>query len=131
MTRSGKESLPYRPCVGVVLINRDRLVWIGRRIPKWEGDGGDQLWQMPQGGIDKGEEPEQAAWRELLEETGTAKATLLGGIEGWLTYDLPKEALGIGLKGRYCGQKQKWFAMRFEGEDLVLEGRTVYELGTR
>jgi putative (di)nucleoside polyphosphate hydrolase len=117
MSSQDADPLPYRACVGVVLINRDKLVWIGRRIPKWEGDGGDQLWQMPQGGIDKGESPEQAALRELREETGTQRATVLEHTRGWLTYDLPPEAIGAALKGRFRGQKQKWFAMRFEGSD--------------
>lgn len=112
-------SLPYRPCVGVMLLNRNKLVWIGRRIPKWERDGkdGNHLWQMPQGGIDQGEEPEAAAFRELHEETGIRTATILGRTSGWLTYDLPPEAVGAALKGRFRGQKQKWFAMQFEGGD--------------
>ena len=112
-------SLPYRPCVGIMLLNRCNLVWIGRRIPKWEGDGkaANRLWQMPQGGIDDGEAPEDAAFRELEEEAGTRKGTILARTSGWLTYDLPPEAIGSGLKGRFRGQKQKWFAMRFDGSD--------------
>ena len=112
-------SLPYRPCVGIMLLNREHLAWIGRRIPKWEGDGkdGNRLWQMPQGGIDEGEDPQDAAFRELEEEAGTRNATVLAHTSGWLTYDLPAEALGQALKGRYRGQKQKWFAMRFDGSD--------------
>ena len=109
--------LPYRPCVGVTLINPDGLVWIGRRIPKWEKDGSDQLWQMPQGGIDEGESPREAAFRELGEEVGTENAEIVAESADWLTYDLPKEALGVALKGKYRGQKQKWFAMRFLGGD--------------
>ena len=120
---STSSDLPYRPCVGIVLLNRDNLAWIGRRIPKWELDGkdGNRLWQMPQGGIDEGESPEQAAYRELDEETGTRNATLLGQTEGWLKYDLPPEAIGSALKGRFRGQKQKWFAMRFEGDDTEID----------
>ena len=115
--------LPYRPCVGVVLLNRKGLVWIGRRIPKWELDARDdaRLWQMPQGGIDEGEDPEDAAFRELYEETGTRNATVLARTDSWLTYDLPSEALGLALKGLYRGQKQKWFAMRFEGADAEID----------
>lgn len=109
--------LPYRPCVGIVLFNAQGLVWVGRRIAKWEGGASPALWQMPQGGIDEGESPAQAAMRELEEETGTAHAEIIGECPRWLTYDLPGEALGIGLKGKYRGQSQKWFAMRFLGSD--------------
>lgn len=113
--------LPYRPCVGVVLLNREGLVWIGRRVSKWSGDQSEHRWQMPQGGIDEGENPEDAAFRELLEEIGTANAEILAETSGWLTYDLPAEALGIALKGKYRGQRQKWFAMRFLGEDSEID----------
>jgi putative (di)nucleoside polyphosphate hydrolase len=109
--------LPYRPCVGIVLLNKQGLVWIGRRIAKWEGDTSPSLWQMPQGGIDEGENPRQAAMRELEEETGTRHAEIIAECDQWLTYDLPKEALGIGLKGKFRGQTQKWFAMKFLGDD--------------
>lgn len=106
-----------------MLLNRDKQVWIGRRIPKWEGDGGDdsRLWQMPQGGIDKNEDPEKAAYRELEEEAGTRKARIVACTEDWLTYDLPEEALGNALRGRYRGQKQKWFAMQFTGNDSDID----------
>ena len=110
-------NLPYRPCVGIVLLNADALVWVGRRIPKWEGDASPSLWQMPQGGIDKGESPREAALRELEEETGSAHAEVVAECPRWLTYDLPKEALGLGLKGKYRGQTQRWFAMRYLGQD--------------
>ncbi len=109
--------LPYRPCVGIMLLNAQGLVWVGRRIPKWEGDGAMSLWQMPQGGIDEGESPEQAALRELEEETGCGHAQVIAEYPRWLSYDLPTQALGIGLKGKYRGQTQKWFAMRFLGRD--------------
>ena len=112
-----ESSLPYRPCVGIMLLNHQNLVWIGRRIPKWEGDGSPYLWQMPQGGIDKGESAEEAAFRELEEETGATRASILERTRGWLRYDLPPEALGKAMKGRFRGQEQKWFAMRFEGDD--------------
>lgn len=109
--------LPYRDCVGVVLLNSAGLVWLGKRIPKWEGDASQLWWQMPQGGIDAGETPEEAAFRELREETGTANAELIARCPDWLYYDLPPEALGIALKGKYRGQRQKWFALRYLGSD--------------
>jgi putative (di)nucleoside polyphosphate hydrolase len=112
----GPASLPYRPCVGIMLINRAGLVWAGNRIEAVD-TGSPLTWQMPQGGIDEGESPQAAAFRELREETGTDKARIIGEIEDWLTYDLPPHLLGRALKGKYRGQKQKWFAMRFLGED--------------
>jgi len=106
------EDLPYRPCVGVMLINREGLVFVGRRI-----DQTVEGWQMPQGGIDNGETPEEAGLRELKEEIGTNKAVILREHPEWLAYDLPQHLLGIALHGRYRGQKQKWLAMRFTGDD--------------
>lgn len=114
-------ALPYRPCVGIALFNAAGLVWVGHRIPKWERDGAANLWQMPQGGIDEGESPREAALRELEEETGTRNAEIIAECPRWLTYDLPQEALGIGLKGKYRGQKQRWFAARFLGEDSEID----------
>ncbi len=113
--------LPYRPCVGIMLINRRGLVWVGRRRPKWAGDKSAHIWQMPQGGIDAGEAAEEAALRELEEETGVTSVELLAQAPGWFTYDLPDELLGIALKGRYRGQRQKWFAMRFKGEETEID----------
>jgi putative (di)nucleoside polyphosphate hydrolase len=112
-------TLPYRPCVGIMVLNRDGLVWAGRRIaePDSEMAGAAHLWQMPQGGIDKGEDPLPAAVRELYEETGMKSVSLLAEAPGWFDYDLPREVLGIALKGKYRGQTQKWFAFRFEGND--------------
>jgi putative (di)nucleoside polyphosphate hydrolase len=104
--------LPYRVGVGVMLISRDGRVFIGRRINQET-----EAWQMPQGGIDPGETAEQAARRELHEEVGTDKAALLAESAAWLTYDLPEPLVGRALRGRYRGQRQKWFAFRFEGED--------------
>ena len=113
------EDLPYRPCVGVMILNRDGLVWAGRRIPDGnsEYDGSPQLWQMPQGGIDKGEDPLDAAYRELYEETGIKTVTLLAEARNWINYDLPPALIGIGLKGKFRGQTQRWFAFRFDGDD--------------
>jgi putative (di)nucleoside polyphosphate hydrolase len=105
-------SLPYRLGVGLVLFNRDGLVWVGRRL-----DQKIEAWQMPQGGIDEGETPEQAALRELEEEIGTGNAEIIAESKDWLTYELPPELLGVAWKGRYRGQKQKWFALRFTGRD--------------
>ncbi len=113
------ETLPYRPCVGIMVLNRAGLVWAGRRIALADSEmaGTDRLWQMPQGGIDKGEEPLPAARRELYEETGMRTVSLLGETPGWIDYDLPPHLVGIALKGRFRGQTQKWFAFRFEGDD--------------
>ncbi|MFB2551441.1 RNA pyrophosphohydrolase [Ensifer soli] len=113
------EDLPYRPCVGVMVLNAEGLVWAGRRIPDGnsEYDGSPQLWQMPQGGIDRGEDPRAAAYRELYEETGMRSVTLIAEAPGWINYDLPEPMIGIGLKGKYRGQTQRWFAFRFEGDE--------------
>jgi putative (di)nucleoside polyphosphate hydrolase len=113
------EDLPYRPCVGIMVLNRDGLVWAGRRMAEGnsEYDGSPQLWQMPQGGIDKGEDPLPAAYRELYEETGMKTVTLLAQSREWINYDLPPHLIGIGLKGKYRGQTQRWFAFRFEGDE--------------
>ena len=105
--------LPYRACVGIMLINAEGLIWIGRR--RFIEDG--ESWQMPQGGIDDAEAPDLAAFRELAEETGTDKAEIIGEARDWLHYDLPPALLGSALHGKYRGQKQKWFAMRFTGAD--------------
>ena len=113
------ETLPYRPCVGIMVLNRDGLVWAGRRIAIADSEmaGTDRLWQMPQGGIDKGEDPLPAARRELYEETGMRTVSLLAETPGWINYDLPAHLVGIALKGRFRGQTQKWFAFRFEGSE--------------
>lgn len=113
------KDLPYRPCVGIMVLNREGKVWVGRRlaIDNSEYDGNPQLWQMPQGGIDEGEDWEVAARRELYEETGMRSVRLIAQAPDWITYDLPEHLVGIGLKGKFRGQKQRWFAYRFEGEE--------------
>ncbi len=109
--------LPYRPNVGAVLFNRDGMVLVARRadLPNAEAPAGG--WQLPQGGIDEGENPRQAVLRELAEEIGTDRAEVIGEHDAWLTYDLPPELVGVALKGRFRGQRQRWFALRFTGED--------------
>ncbi|WP_431267534.1 RNA pyrophosphohydrolase [Dankookia sp. P2] len=109
--------LDYRPCVGAVLFNRDGLVLVARRanFPNAEGAAGG--WQLPQGGIDGAEDPAVAIFRELEEEIGTARAEILAEHPDWLTYDLPPALVGRALHGRYRGQRQRWFALRFLGED--------------
>lgn len=107
-------TLPYRPCVGVVLVNRDGLIFAGQRL-----DTPGQAWQMPQGGIDEGEAPRKAALRELREETGITAdlVEFVAKTDGWITYDLPPALLGKAWGGRYRGQRQKWFLYRFLGRD--------------
>jgi putative (di)nucleoside polyphosphate hydrolase len=110
--------LIYRPCVGLMVINASGQVWIGRRPNVNDSpEGAGSWWQMPQGGIDPGETPEQAAIRELWEETGITKATIVAEAPGWYTYDLPSYLHGKVWGGRYRGQRQKWFLMRFDGAD--------------
>jgi len=110
--------LGYRPNVGIMVVNRDGLVWIGRR-PGSSGDpeGRDTWWQMPQGGIDEGEDHVEAAIRELQEETGMTSVDVLGETKGWIKYDLPPALQGKSWGGKYRGQKQKWIAVRFTGPD--------------
>lgn len=107
----------YRACVGVALFSRDGRVFLGKRATR--GVVPQYSWQMPQGGIDHGEEPEAAARRELYEETSARSVTLLGAIEGWLHYDLPTDIAS--WRGRYRGQAQRWFAYRFDGPDDELD----------
>jgi putative (di)nucleoside polyphosphate hydrolase len=112
----------YRPGVGIMLLNRAGEVFVGRRIDM----PAMPAWQMPQGGIDPGETPLDAALRELKEEIGTDKVQLLGESQGWLSYDLPAE-LSRGIwGGRYRGQRQKWFAMRFTGDDSDIDLGTAH-----
>lgn len=107
----------YRPCVGVMLLNREGLVWIGRRFQKQNDDGVGHWWQMPQGGIDTGENIEAAARRELEEETSVRDVELLAEAPDWYKYDLPAHLIGQSWKGKYRGQTQRWFAYRFTGKD--------------
>lgn len=116
-------NLPLRACVGVLLVNRAGLVWVGKRRPKWCAEGSAPIWQMPQGGIERFEPPRLAALRELREETGATSVEVLAEHPEWLTYELPSHLLGIALKGRYRGQRQKWFAMRFLGHDSEIDIR--------
>ena len=107
----------YRPCVGVMLLNAQGLVWIGRRFDKQNDEGKGLWWQMPQGGIDKGEDSKLAALRELAEETAVTSAEVIAEAPGWYTYDLPEHLIGKSWNGKYRGQTQKWFALRFTGDE--------------
>jgi putative (di)nucleoside polyphosphate hydrolase len=109
--------LPYRPCVGAALFNAGGRVLVARRadMPNAEGPAGG--WQLPQGGIDAGEDVRAAVLRELAEEVGTDHAEIIGEHPEWLTYDLPPHLVGVALQGRYRGQRQRWFALRFTGTD--------------
>ena len=122
MAKVDPQTLPYRPCVGIMAINREGRVWAGRRLVEDQGEmtGAEKLWQMPQGGIDEGEDALAAAKRELYEETGMKTVSFLAETDGWITYDLPKDLVGVAFKGRYRGQKQRWFAFRFEGEETEI-----------
>ncbi|HEX3441804.1 MAG TPA: RNA pyrophosphohydrolase [Pseudolabrys sp.] len=111
------ESLPYRPCAGITVLNRDGLVFVGRRAGGPEHIDLTHVWQMPQGGIDDSEDPYKAALRELYEETNIRSVEKLGEIANWLNYDLPPEIAGQAWRGKYRGQTQKWYALRFTGEE--------------
>ncbi len=114
---------PYRPCVGVMLVNRTGLVFIGRRRNKKlvEHVAPGHEWQMPQGGVDLGEDVYAAALRELLEETNVSSVSLIAEAPDWFAYDLPPDIAEQAWKGRYRGQTQKWFALRFEGDDSEID----------
>ncbi len=115
--------LPYRPCVGICLINAAGMIFAGQRK-----DSPSVAWQMPQGGIDRGEKPRAAALRELREETGIAAdlVQVLGKTDGWLHYDLPPDLLGRVWGGKYRGQRQKWLLMRYLGSDAQVNIATEH-----
>ncbi len=112
--------LPYRPNVGAVLFNREGLIFVARRADLPNAEGAPGGWQLPQGGIDADEDPAVAIFRELEEEIGTARARIIGEHPAWLTYDLPPELVGKALGGKFRGQRQRWFALRFDGEDAEI-----------
>lgn len=116
MTDETSDLRPYRPGVGVMLMNREGLIFVARRI-----DMTDEAWQMPQGGIDAGESPAQAALRELKEEIGTDKAEILAETPEWIAYDLPAELRDKVWGGRFRGQRQKWLLCRFTGSDADID----------
>ena len=119
----GPGGLPYRPCAGVMLINAQGLIFAGQRK-----ESTAPAWQMPQGGIDAGEKPREAAYRELWEETGVTKdlVEFIGKTHGWVTYDLPPELVGKVWGGKYGGQRQKWFLFRFLGTDAQVNIATEH-----
>jgi len=115
------ESLPYRPCASIMVLNRDGLVFVGRRSSGPEHIDATHVWQMPQGGIDDNEDSYKAALRELYEETNIRSVQRLGEIGEWLTYDIPRAIIGEAWGGKYRGQKQKWYALRFTGDDSEID----------
>ena len=119
MSLNKSKNLPLRLGVGIVLLNSDNKVFVGKRI-----DNPVNFWQMPQGGVDDNENLLYAANRELKEETGVKSTKLIKEIDNWLTYELPKNLLGKIWKGKYRGQKQKWFIMRFVGDEKEINIRT-------
>lgn len=111
----------YRPCVGAMVVNQEGRVWIGKRSDNAEHIGATLRWQMPQGGIDAGEDPKTAVLRELHEETNITSVSVRAESSDWLYYDLPQDLVGVALKGRYVGQKQKWFLLDFHGPDEEID----------
>jgi putative (di)nucleoside polyphosphate hydrolase len=115
------KSLPYRPCVGIMVINRKGKVFIGKRRGGPEHVDATHSWQMPQGGVDKDEDTYKAALRELYEETCIRSVEKLAEMPEWLSYDIPREIVGQAWKGRFRGQTQKWYAVRFTGKDSEID----------
>lgn len=115
------KDLPYRLGVGMMLLNKDNMVFVGKRI-----DTRSEAWQMPQGGVDHGETPASAALRELEEEAGTSKAEIIAESRDYYYYDLPEELIHDIWGGKYRGQKQKWFALRFTGDDSEININTEH-----
>src|SRR6202140_1794154 len=120
------KTLPYRPCVGIMVLNRAGRVFVGRRRNGPEHVDATHAWQMPQGGIDPGEDPRDAALRELKEEIGTANVEFLREHPEWLTYDLPENPIGVVWQGRFRGQRLKWFALRYLGESREINLATPH-----
>jgi putative (di)nucleoside polyphosphate hydrolase len=115
------ESLPYRPCVGLMVLNPAGRAFIGRRLNGPEHVDDTHAWQMPQGGVDPDEDTWRAALRELYEETNIRSVERLGEIEDWLSYDIPRTIVGQAWKGKYRGQRQKWYALRFTGDEREID----------
>ena len=128
MTPEEIAKLPYRPCVGLMLLNAEGGIFVGMR-----NDGPMDAWQMPQGGVDEDEDPRDAALRELWEETGVTAdlVEIIAETEGWLPYDLPHDIVPKIWKGRYRGQEQKWFLLRFTGRDDQINIETEHPEFTR
>jgi len=120
-TRRVTPPVGYRRGVGILLFNSAGLVFVAKRKDTAGKPGGEEAWQMPQGGIDQGEDPRKAALRELEEEIGTANAEIVGETRNWLLYDLPIDLIGKVWGGKYRGQAQKWFAARFLGADAEID----------
>jgi putative (di)nucleoside polyphosphate hydrolase len=115
-------TLPYRPCVGIMVLNTDRRIWVGQRADTpGDAEGRGTWWQMPQGGIDADEDPKGAAIRELREETSIKSVEIIAETPGWLFYDLPPHLVGKAWGGRFRGQRQKWFAARFFGDESEID----------
>ena len=115
---ASRNALPYRPCVGIALFSPAGRVWMGRRVDAPdEAEGAGTWWQLPQGGIDKDEDPYDAALRELYEETSVASVSLIARAPETIRYDLPDDLIARSWGGRYRGQEQHWFALRFDGTD--------------